>query len=91
MLGPERYATARAREQAGALGLNISLATWRAVFLAVTAAVLREPSDAAYVGPLRDGERWTVRIGGRVVDVLYDPAAAVVVGVADARQWRKAA
>lgn len=77
------YASKVAITQANAIGLSLSLADWREIFLAITDTMVDEKAaivTAAYVGNVRDGgERWAIKIPSRSFDVIYDPFAARVV------------
>lgn len=58
------HGTASATTSAGRLGLYPTETKFRHVFLAITSAVLGEPSGARFVGPTRDAERWSVQLCG---------------------------
>lgn len=79
----ELYASKLAIHQANAAGLNLSLGSWREIFLAITDSVSGETKSmvtAAFVGDVRDGgERWRVKMPAREFDVIYDPHSARVV------------
>ena len=84
------YATQEARDGAASRGFTLSLADWRAIFLAITDTMAddgrrlaRTDVTATFVGPVRQGERWSIRIGGRAFDVMYDRVKAVVYRVTD--------
>lgn len=81
----ESYATSAAINRANAIGLNLSLANWREIFLAITDKIASDPPaankvTAAFIGSVRDGgERWAIQISGRQFDVIYDPMIAKIV------------
>lgn len=84
------YASKVAITQANAIGLSLSLADWREIFLAITDTMVDEKASivtATYVGNVRDGgERWAIKIPSRSFDVIYDPFAARVVLVLRPRE-----
>ena len=78
------YASPTAIARANAAGLNLTLAGWREIFLAITDTRSDEPAarnvTASYVGNVRDGgERWRITTSGREFDVIYDPRLARIV------------
>lgn len=77
------YATPTAISRANAAGLDLNLAGWRDIFLAITDTMSDEPAartvTATFVGNVRDGgERWHIA-AGREFDVIYDPHVARIV------------
>lgn len=78
---PPRHGTATAYDGAARLGLHPTEYDFQAAFLAITDAILGEPSSARYVGPTRDAERWSVLLCGREVDVIYHPQTATISAV----------
>jgi hypothetical protein len=63
------------------------------VFLAMTDTMAHDGkrSDnrrnaASRLGPIRRGERWTIRFHGRSFDALYDPEQALIFAVTDCRE-----
>ena len=84
------YASPVAIGRANAVGLNLSLANWRDIFLAITDTMSEERAapdvTASFVGKVRDGgERWRIAIPSREFDVIYDPAIARIVLVIRSR------
>lgn len=86
----QSYSTEEACDGAIARGFDLSLADWRAVFLAMTDTLatdgevsLRSNITARFIGPVRDGERWTIFVNTRSFDALYDKHKAVVYRVID--------
>lgn len=79
------YATPAAISRATAIGLDLSLAGWRDIFLAITDTMageepLAKHAMASFIGNVRDGgERWHIKIPGRLFDVIYDPKLARIV------------
>lgn len=78
------YATQTAISRANAIGLNLSLEDWRAIFLAITDEIAGETTvenvSASLVSGVRDsGERWHVNAHGREFDVIYDRLVARIV------------
>jgi hypothetical protein len=79
------YVTQGAISRANAVGLNLSLADWRGIFLAITDEIASDPPaaqnvSASFIGNVRDGgERWRINIPGREFDVIYEPASARIV------------
>lgn len=79
------YVTQSEINRAKAVGLNLSLANWREIFLAITDEIAREPPAAsnvvaAFIGKFRDGgERWRITHPYWEFDVIYDPALARIV------------
>lgn len=88
------WANTKAIDGALSRGFDLTRGDWRDVFLAITDqnAIDGEQSLAArtvhaeFVGPLRDGERWTITFSGRRFDVLYEPHRALIAGVTDTRR-----
>lgn len=85
------YATPTAISRVNAAGLNLSLANWREIFLAITDEIVGDRSvqtvSASYVGNVRDGgERWHIKIPTREFDVIYDPGVALIVLVLRPRE-----
>jgi hypothetical protein len=79
-----QYATQTAISRAYAIGLRLSEADWREVFLAISDEVAGERAAqnvcATFIGAVRDGaERWTVTQAGRQFDVIYDPETVRIV------------
>ena len=79
------YAATRAIHAAGVLGLDIGLAGWRRMFLAITDAVCGEATQAGitarHVGDTRSAERWRIQTASDIVDALYDPHTASIVSL----------
>jgi hypothetical protein len=78
------YASPVAIQRANAAGLNLSLANWREIFLAITDTMSDERAalnvSAEFVGHVRDGgERWRIKIPHKEFDVIYDPRQARIV------------
>lgn len=78
------HATGAAIDGARALGLEPRRDDWRDILLAITDTLADDGQrslssvTAAYIGPLRDGERWAIH-GHRVpFDVLYSPERAQI-------------
>lgn len=86
------YATAAAIETAQNAGLTIRRNDWRDIFLAITDTTAADGEHSAaliaarYVGPMRDGERWSVVVGQASFDVVYAPDRAVVARVLPTRR-----
>lgn len=82
------YATGGAIEEARLVGLLIRRDEWRDMMLAITDTMATDgerslsPITAAYVGPVRDGERWQIGGLGVTFDVLYHPDRAQVYRIA---------
>jgi hypothetical protein len=78
------FATGTAIEDSRAVGLDLRLNDWRDIFLSITDTLACDGTQslaqigAAFVGPVRDGERWTITFGRRTFDVLYNPDRAQV-------------
>lgn len=88
----DQWATQSARDGALARGFDLSRAAWRNVFLAITDTMAGDGHrssnphiTAAYLGPVRQGERWAVVCHGRRFDVLYAPKIPVILGMTDPR------
>lgn len=86
------HATGAAIDGARALGLEPRRDDWRDIMLAITDTLAEDgqrslsPIAAAYIGPLRDGERWGIS-GFRIpFDVLYSPERAQVYRVTRRRE-----
>lgn len=72
-----QHATDRA---ASRYGLQPNETDWRNALLAITGAVLHEPSAAYLMARNQDGtERWIVQLGAAAVIALYDPERALVI------------
>lgn len=80
------YANGGAVQEARLAGLDLRRDDWRDVVLAITDTMATDGqlSDrngqltATYVGPVRDGERWSVTVRGMRFDVLYSPELAQI-------------
>ena len=69
------FQTAGAQASARNLGLDPTDADWRAAFLAITAAIVGQPSNAEFLAPARENaERWKISLAGKPVVVIYDPS-----------------
>lgn len=88
------YVCGGAVQEARLAGLAMRRDDWRDVVLAITDTMATDGrlSDrsgqltAAYVGPVRDGERWSVTVRGVRFDALYSPERAQVTRVPPRRQ-----
>lgn len=78
------YATADAIKEARDADLSLRWEDWRAIMLAITDTMATDPPAAppgfaaAYVGPVRDGERWRIHHGRSTFDALWAPDHAWV-------------
>lgn len=88
------YVTGAAVQTARAAGIDLRRDDWRDIFLAITDTMAddgqqsrRRHLEAAYVGPVRGGERWAIWIGATTrFDVLYNPDRAMVTGIVRPRE-----
>lgn len=76
------YSGLRAVHNAAALGLTVTHAGWRRIFLAITDAIsgeiTQENIKAIFVGNTRFGERWKIVMDGREVDAIYHPQTVTI-------------
>jgi hypothetical protein len=90
------YATDRAGDAALQRGFELHQGDWRDICLAIWDTMATDGKEslhtrfvtAAYVGPIRDGERWAICWRGRFLHVLYDPWQALIVGATDSGSSR---
>lgn len=88
------YVTGSAVQIARAIGLDLRRDDWRDIVLAITDTMANDDQRsmrvdvlAHFVGPVRDGERWTIEgMGTRRFDVLYSPDRAMVTGIVRPRE-----
>lgn len=87
------YVTGAAVQIARTAGLDLRRDDWRDIVLAITDTLaedgqrsLRVGISAQFVGPVRDGERWTIHMGATRFDVLYSPHRAMVTSIVRPRE-----